>query len=363
MVSGLDPTLLSADSLSRAAVILAVGLLLLFSSIVTIIILLNNETLKDVIGIYLVSLAFADLLFALFIVPLSVYSALSPNWNFLGDDSGICKCTSYLMIVLLSSTIYTYAWIFVDRYAAFMKPTRYEIEHTMTRCKCWITFSWITAILLAMPVIIVSQMEVNYYSEFELCVLDWKSALAYSITLSVLVLVPSVLTVCFTVFSVWSSQRKPEELEDSQRTTIETDENFVVTRFVLVAFVLAWVPIIVVQFLPSYLIHPADSATMKFAFMWLAIGGSSSKLLIYLFTNREFRKSFCSVCTVLYRRHRRRPGYTATAMDENENNGRLANNSTCIPKTSTNVPVVNNSIGIGQSSAYGSFIRSSTAFY
>ena len=55
MVSGLDPTLLSADSLARAAVILAVGLLLLFSSIVTIIILLNNENLKDVIGFYLVS--------------------------------------------------------------------------------------------------------------------------------------------------------------------------------------------------------------------------------------------------------------------------------------------------------------------
>lgn len=48
--------------------------------------------------------------------------------------------------------------------------------------------------------------------------------------------------------------------------------------------------------MPSFLIHPADSATMKFAFMWLAIGGSSTKILIYTFTHREFRRSLCSLC-------------------------------------------------------------------
>lgn len=35
---------------------------------------------------------------------------------------------------------------------------------------------------------------------------------------------------------------------------------------------------------------------MKFAFMWLAIGGSSTKILIYTFTHREFRRSLCAVC-------------------------------------------------------------------
>lgn len=77
---------------------------------------------------------------------------------------------------------------------------------------------------------------------------------------------------------------------------METDNNFIVTLFILISFTLAWSPIVVLQFLPTYLIHPADSATMKFAFMWLAIGGSAAKLLIYLFTNREFRKSFFSLC-------------------------------------------------------------------
>ncbi|CAK5013145.1 unnamed protein product [Meloidogyne enterolobii] len=32
---------------------------------------------------------------------------------------------------------------------------------------------------------------------------------------------------------------------------------------------------------------------MKFAFTWLAIGGGSSKLLIYSFTSKQFRHSLC----------------------------------------------------------------------
>uniref|UniRef100_A0A915CUY8 G-protein coupled receptors family 1 profile domain-containing protein n=1 Tax=Ditylenchus dipsaci TaxID=166011 RepID=A0A915CUY8_9BILA len=340
MLWGVDPSLLSADALARASVILAVGLLLLFSAVVSICIILNNEVLHDVIGFYLISLALADLLCALLIVPLSIYSTLSPHWNFSGDDSFICKCSSYLHIVLLSSTIYTLAWIGVDRYSAFMKPSRYECEHTMTRCKCWILFSWITAILLACP-IIVAKMEVNYYPEFEL------------------LLFPSICTVAFTSFGIFAAMQKPEELEDSQRSIVETDENFVVTLFVLISFILAWLPIILVQFLPSYLIHPADWGTMKFAFMWLAIGGSSSKLLIYLFTNQEFRKSFCSICRLCRRRRMSSDGNYI----DNEESSQLTPNSSgcccCLPKLNTSPSTPNNAV-VSHMPEYGSFVHTTT---
>lgn len=86
------------------------------------------------------------------------------------------------------------------------------------------------------------------------------------------------------------------QLEDVQRTALEQDQNFVLTLFVMIAFVMAWLPIIVVHFIPASVIHPADTATIKFALIWLAIGGQSSKWLIYMFTNSEFRKYFCIPC-------------------------------------------------------------------
>ena len=39
-----------------------------------------------------------------------------------------------------------------------MKPSRYA-DQSLTRCKCWIVFSWITSLLLCSP-IVVAQMQV-----------------------------------------------------------------------------------------------------------------------------------------------------------------------------------------------------------
>jgi hypothetical protein len=86
------------------------------------------------------------------------------------------------------------------------------------------------------------------------------------------------------------------KLEDVQRSAIETDSNFVVTLFVIVSFFLAWLPIVILHFLPETWINPADTATMKFSFVWMGIGCCSLKFLIFLFINRDFREYFCAPC-------------------------------------------------------------------
>lgn len=85
---------------------------------------------SEVINCYLLSLAVADLLFGLFVVPLSVYSALLQEWAY-GDI--ICRLVGYLEVTLWAVTVYTFMWISVDRYLAVRKPLRYETLQTKTR--------------------------------------------------------------------------------------------------------------------------------------------------------------------------------------------------------------------------------------
>jgi hypothetical protein len=66
--------------------------------------------------------------------------------------------------------------------------------------------------------------------------------------------------------------------------------------FVMICFALSWLPIIITLFLPATLLSSADVGTMKFAFIWLGIGGSSTKLLIFFFINPEFRRTFYALC-------------------------------------------------------------------
>ncbi|KAK0404373.1 hypothetical protein QR680_017427 [Steinernema hermaphroditum] len=276
----LDPSDLTAETLARAAVIIAVGILLFFSAVLSITVFTVNSALHDVVSLYLMSLSFADLLCALFIVPVSMYSCLVPGWNFMGDNSLLCKGYAYLQIVLFVSTLYTFAWIGVDRYAALMKPSKYETEQTLTRCKCWIAFSWLTATLLCCPVVVAS-MQVGYHPESELCVLKWWATKAYSITLAVLVFLPSVSTIAFTYYSVLVAMYRTHRLEDNQRMLLETDHNFVLVFFVFFCFVLSWLPALTLNLIPDNLIDPADSGTLNFVLIWLAIGGRSLGTLIY----------------------------------------------------------------------------------
>lgn len=92
--------------------------------------------------------------------------------------------------------------------------------------------------------------------------------------------------------------------------------------FVMICFALSWLPIIVTQFIPSSLLSTADITTMKFAFMWLGIGGSSSKILIFFFINPEFRRTFCALST----------GVTATASSESASYASLDFIPCCIPE-------------------------------
>lgn len=50
----IDPSSLTAEALAKAAVILSVGILLIFSAVISICVTLCNEALHDVIGYYMV---------------------------------------------------------------------------------------------------------------------------------------------------------------------------------------------------------------------------------------------------------------------------------------------------------------------
>lgn len=84
----------------------------------------------EIINHYLLSLAVADLLCGLLIVPLSVYPTLTGRWEY-GDFA--CRFVGYLEVTLWSVTVYTFMWISVDRYLAVRKPLRYETVQTKTR--------------------------------------------------------------------------------------------------------------------------------------------------------------------------------------------------------------------------------------
>ena len=113
----------------------------------------------EVMNYYIISLATADLLAGILVVPLSIYPALTHGW-ILGD--ALCAIAGYLEATLWAVSVYTFMWISVDRYLAIRKPLRYETVQTQTRIQCWVIFTWLTSMLACCPPLLGFTIKMRY---------------------------------------------------------------------------------------------------------------------------------------------------------------------------------------------------------
>ncbi len=287
---------LQGSDFAYAFVILVITVMLICTSATIIAVILTTEGMTNVFGYYLISLSMTDLLAGVLVTPLSIYSALDETWEY---GLFLCKLESWLEITLWATSVYMFIWLCVDRYAALHKPSRYDCEQTLTRCRCWILFTWLTAMLLCCPTLF-TEMETTYYPQAKLCLLDWGVMKGYSITLGVLVIAPPFICVIYAYSYIFSTFRTPDEQEQEIRVIIETDTSYMMTFFVILVFCLSWLPWFLLRAYEAVFNHNIEAPVLHFSLMWLAIGGGCWKFVIYTTMNADFRGGLRALCSCLW---------------------------------------------------------------
>lgn len=282
---------ISQSGLIYASIIFIITVILITSGVTAIWVLATTDSFKQVISYYLISLSVSDVLCGILVTPLSVYSALDDQWEY---GEVLCKLESYVELLLWSSQAYMFIWLSVDRYAALHKPARYEVEQTLTKCRCWIVLSWTTSILLCCPTLF-TEMKTQFYSAGKLCLLDWGVMRAYSVTLGVLVIVPSLVWVGITQCYICNKFRHYSTEEHEIQTLLDVDTSYLMTFFILLVFVLSWLPWFLLRAYEAVTETEVPSDLLHFCFVWLAISGGSWKLVIYSAMNPQFRRGVQSL--------------------------------------------------------------------
>lgn len=95
----------------------------------------------------------------------------------------------------------------IYRYIAVRKPVRYFTVQTRTRCQCWMAFTWISSAMLCCPPLLEFGDPV-FDKDAAVCMLDWQGMAAYSVTLSILVLGPSLITILYTYVYIYGAIRR-----------------------------------------------------------------------------------------------------------------------------------------------------------
>ncbi|XP_017769978.1 PREDICTED: probable G-protein coupled receptor 52 [Nicrophorus vespilloides] len=299
----------SLESLTQAGIILIMSLAIVVTNVLIIATFVNFRGPSEVINCYLLSLSVADLLCGLFIVPLSVYPALVQNWVY-GDI--LCRVVGYLEVTLWAVTVYTFMWISVDRYLAARKPLRYETIQTKTRCQCWMAFTWISAAMMCCPPLLGFQKPL-FDAEAYICMLDWGNMAAYSATLSILILGPSLITIIYTytyIFTMMKKLRSGVPIHDKEYATALSENlsnpSHIMSFVLVIAFWVSWTPYIGVKIYEYIMGVKLTHPFLHFGIVWIGFLNSFWKSIIIVTMSPQFRLALRIFCMTICCRYKGR---------------------------------------------------------
>ncbi|TNN00426.1 D(4) dopamine receptor-like isoform X1 [Takifugu flavidus] len=112
---------------------------------------LTEKALKTTTNYFIVSLAVADLMLAVLVLPLFVYSEFQDGvWPL---STTICDYLMTMDVMLCTASIFNLCAISVDRFIAVLIPLNYNRKHVDLRQAVLLSATWILALAVASPII------------------------------------------------------------------------------------------------------------------------------------------------------------------------------------------------------------------
>ncbi|TKS70428.1 D(4) dopamine receptor [Collichthys lucidus] len=174
-----------------------------------------EKALKTTTNYFIVSLAFADLLLAVLVLPLFVYAEFRGGvWTL---NMVMCDGLMTMDVMLCTASIFNLCAISVDRFIAVSIPLNYNRKHVDHRQLILLSATWLLALAVASPVIFgINNVPNRDPSE---CKLEDNNYVVYSSVCSFFIPCPIMVLLYFGVFR--GLQRWEEARKVKLRSSIE----------------------------------------------------------------------------------------------------------------------------------------------
>lgn len=176
---------LSAPAIVAACFISLIIITVIFGNLLVILSILKDRQLKRVIqNRFNLSLAVADFLLGLLIMPLSLYLEIVGYW---GLNRKLCDTWLAMDVLLCTASTLSLVVVSLDRYFSVTKPFEYTGGRTAKRVNIAILGIWLTSGIVSLPPLAgwKSNTPPLLSSSFQQCHLtDALSYVAYSLTMS-----------------------------------------------------------------------------------------------------------------------------------------------------------------------------------
>ena len=266
------------------------GLAAITGNVVVLWLFYKHESLRTISNRFLASLSIADVLVGFVIDPVWI---VIKCWIQPEVHSNLFLTSTMLWIHTTAATTLNSCCVSIDRFIAIRFPFRYQDSLTKRRCFAVIILVWF--ISLSLPFLMFSRERKDRKELFEF------------ITITIC-LVP-LLVVSFCYILIFKLARKqfrrilettniPDSGENMRVRVMQNFKAIKTVGFVLSAYIITWMPSVVLQLVNFYYIEENRDGLCKVKLVvwpWVeAIAFTSSAInpLIYYLRNSDFRRAF-----------------------------------------------------------------------
>ncbi|XP_062323702.1 trace amine-associated receptor 1-like [Osmerus eperlanus] len=281
-------------------------LLTVAGNMLVIISILHFKQLHTPTNFLILSLAVADLLLGVLVLPPSMVVTVENCW-YMGDI--FCKIHSSLAMTLVTASIINLCFISIDRYYAVCRPLRYARTITIQSTMVMVMVSWGVSALVGFGTIFLQLNilgEEEFYYEHVVCEggcgVAYQTATSSAVSSSLSFYLPALIMLCIYLKIFLVAQRQARSI---QSTTFQNQNSgavaskserkaFRTLAIVMGVFLCCWTPFFLCNVSAPYII---DSNIPRLMIVTSSIGFSNSFLnpIVYAFFYSWFRRAFRTI--------------------------------------------------------------------
>ncbi|XP_072332547.1 melatonin receptor type 1B-like [Scyliorhinus torazame] len=273
----------------------------LLGNFLVIVSVIRNKKLRNTGNVFVVSLAFADLVVAVYPYPLILFAMFHNGW-LLGDIH--CKVSGFLMGLSVIGSIFNITAIAINRYCYICHSLAYDKLYSCRNTLIFVFLIWVLTVLAIVPNFFVGSLK--YDARVYSCTFAQTVSSSYTIAVVVIHFLVPITVVSFCYLRIWILviQVRRRVKTDVRPGLKQSDfRNFLTMFLVFVLFAFCWAPLNLIGL--AVAINPQKIAPKipEWLFVlsyFMAYFNSCLNAIIYGLLNQNFRKEYKRIIMSLW---------------------------------------------------------------